>query len=374
MSTEPETSEMPNMSDTRYDPQFVRNMVEASLRIVLIFILLFATYDIVSPFFIPILWGAIIAVAAFPLVQWLEPKLGGKRGRAAGLVSMVFILLLVIPTWTVTESLVGSLKDLNEAIHTTELSIPPPPAKIAELPVIGEKLFTAWSAANKDLEKVLMDSAPQIQALVTTLLKKIGGGLVSVLVFVVAIAIAGGFMAYAESCRQLAHQFFVRVGGAKPGGEWAVLSTATVRSVLKGVIGVALIQTLLVGIGLFAAGIPGAPIWTAIVLFFAIAQLPALLVLIPIIAYAFSAFDTTTAVIFMVWQLLAGASDNVLKPMLMGRGVDIPMPVILIGAIGGMVTGGIIGLFAGAVILSISYKLFLEWLNQGHVSQGPDQL
>jgi predicted PurR-regulated permease PerM len=364
MSTETGTPETTDTTDTRYDPLFVRNMVEASVRIALIFLLLWWAYDIISPFFVPIIWGAIIAVAAFPLVKWLQPKLGGKRGRTAALVSVVFILLLVVPTWMVTESLLGNLKGLSESVQANELSVPPPPAKVAELPFIGEKLYAAWSAANKDLEKLVADSAPQIQSAVATLLKKIGGGLIDVLAFVAAIAISGGFMAYSDSCQNFANRFFIRVGGATPGGEWASLTVATVRSVLKGVIGVALIQTLLVAIGLFAAGIPGAPILSAIVLFFAIAQLPAILVLLPIIAYAFSALDTTTAVIFTVWQLLAGASDNILKPMLMGRGVDIPMPVILIGAIGGMISSGIVGLFAGAVILSIWYKLFTEWLLQ----------
>jgi predicted PurR-regulated permease PerM len=364
MNTESDTPQTPVLQDTKFDPQFVRNMVEAALRIGLIFILLWMTYDIISPFVSPLIWAAIIAVAAFPLVKWLEPKLGGKRGRTAALVSVFFVLLLVIPTWTVTESLLGGLKNLNHAIKTEQLSVPAPPAKVAELPVIGEKLYNQWSGANKDIEKALANAKPQLETLFATILKRIGGSVVSVLLIVVAIAIAGGFMAYADACQRMANQFFVRVGGAKPGGEWASLSVATVRSVLKGVVGVAIIQSALVAIGLYAADIPGAPLWSAIVLFFAIAQLPALIVLLPIIAWAFSALDTTTAVIFAVWQILAGASDNVLKPLLMGRGVDIPMPVILIGAIGGMASSGIFGLFAGAVILSIWYKLFTEWLNQ----------
>ena len=182
--------------------------------------------------------------------------------------------------------------------------------------------------------------------------------------FVVSIIIAGGFMTFAESCGNAAHRFFVRVGGLKPGGEWADMTVATVRSVLQGVVGVALIQTLLIAIGLFVAGVPGAPILSAIILVLCIAQIPALLVLLPIIAYMFSAADTTTAIIFTVYQLVAAASDNILKPMLMGRGLDIPMPIILLGAIGGMVMSGIIGLFAGAVVLSIWYKLFSLWLEQ----------
>jgi len=364
MKTEPESHGKTMIVDTHFDPQFVRNMIESAVRIGLIFILLWLTYDIISPFVSPLIWATIIAIAAFPLVKWLEPKMGGKRGRAATFVSVSFILLMIVPTWSVTESLLGSLKELNQAVKAEQLTIPAPPAKVAELPLVGEKIYASWLSASKDLESTLVSAKPQLEALFGKLLKAIGGGLVSVLLIVVSIAIAGAFMAFADPCQQIANKFFVRVGGVDPGGEWASLSVATVRSVLKGVIGVAIIQSALVAIGLYAAGIPGAPIWSAIVLFFAIAQLPALIVLLPIIAYAFSAFDTTTAVIFAVWQLLAGASDNVLKPLLMGRGVDIPMPVILIGAIGGMASSGIFGLFAGAVILSIWYKLFIEWLTQ----------
>lgn len=349
---------------TGFDPLFVRNMVESFLRIGLLILLLTMSYDIIKPFTVPIIWGAIIGIAAFPLVKWLEGKIGGKRGLAATLISLFFILLLVIPTWQVTDALLGSLRNLGTAMEEGSLQVPPPSPRVAELPVIGEQLYEGWSEASADLQGLLKDAGPQIKELTSAVLKRIGSSLTGVLMFVVSIAIAGGFMAYAENCGQMAHRFFVRVGGLKPGGEWASLTVATVRSVLKGVIGVAVIQAILVGIGFMVMGIPGAPVWTALVLFLAIAQLPALLVVLPIIAYAFSAYDTTPAVIFTVWSLLAGASDNILKPMLMGRGVDIPMPVILIGAIGGMIAAGIIGLFAGAVVLSIWYKLFTLWLAQ----------
>ena len=347
-----------------YDPLFVRNMIESALRIGLLLILLIYSYDIIKPFVTPILWGAIIAMAAFPVVKWLQPKVGGRRGLAATLVTLFFILALVIPTWSVTDATVGGVKKLGAKLESGELHVPPPSAKVADWPLVGERVFTAWSAANQDLEAFLNKNATQIKELSGNLLKSIGGSLVGILMFVVSLIIAGGFMTYAESCGDAAHRFFVRVGGLNPGGEWAPLTVATVRSVLQGVIGVAIIQTVLVAIGLFVAGIPGAPIWSVIVLVLAIAQLPPLIVLLPIMAYAFSTFDTTTAVIFTVYQLVAGASDSFLKPMLMGRGLDIPMPVILIGAIGGMVMSGIIGLFIGAVVLSIWYKLFGLWLDQ----------
>ena len=347
-----------------YDPLFVRNMIESVLRIGLLLVLLILSYDIIKPFTLPILWGAIIAMAAFPLVKWLEPKLGGKRGLAATLVSLLFILILVVPTYTVTDAALGGLKELSVKLEEGDIDVPPPNASVAEWPVVGERLFNSWSAANRDLGAFLSQNSEQVKELSGKVVKRIGNGLLGVLMFVVSIIIAGGFMAFADSCAGMANRFFVRVGGLKPGGEWASMTVATVRSVLQGVIGVAVIQTILIAIGLVVAGVPGAPLWSAIILVLAIAQLPPLIILAPIMVYMFSVADTTTAVIFMVYQLVAGASDSFLKPILMGRGLDIPMPVILIGAIGGMIMSGIVGLFIGAVVLSIWYKLFTLWMEQ----------
>jgi predicted PurR-regulated permease PerM len=356
--------------DTHFDPLFVRNMLESALRIGLVFLLLIWTYDIIRPFVVPILWGSIIAMAAFPLVKWLEPKLGGRRGLTCTLITLFFVLALVIPTWVVTDSILGGLKQLHTGIETGELQVPAPSDRVRDWPVIGEQLHAAWSEASQDLETAIEKRGDQIKELVGKLLKRMGGSLVGVLMFVVALIIAGVFMAFADSCAGAAHRIFVRIGGLKPGGEWAPMTVATVRNVLKGVIGVALIQTTLVAVGLFVAGVPGAPLWSVIVLFLAIAQLPPLIILAPIMAWMFSSADTTTAVIFTVYQLVAGASDSFLKPLMMGRGLDIPMPVILIGAIGGMIAMGIVGLFAGAVVLSIWYKLFQLWMEQ-EATQSP---
>jgi len=351
-------------SGADYDPLFVRNMIESSLRIGLLVLLLSVTYQIIRPFTVPILWGAIIAIAAFPLVKWLEPKLGGRRGLSASLVTLSFLLILVIPAWSVTEATIGGIKHLSAALEHGDLRVPPPSARVLDWPVIGKNLHAAWSSASSDLETFILARAHQIKELSGFVLKRLGNSLLGVLNFVLSIIIAGGFMTFADGCGAAAKRFFVRVGGLSPGGEWAPLAVATVRSVLLGVVGVAVIQTTLIAIGLFVAGIPGAPLWSAIILVLTIAQLPALLVVAPITVYVWSTADTTTAVIFTVYQLLAGASDNILKPLLMGRGLDIPMPIILIGAIGGMIMSGIIGLFVGAVIMSIMYKLIGMWLAQ----------
>ena len=353
-----------NDNGTGFDRLFVRNMMESALRIGLVFILLILSYDIIKPFLIPLVWGGIIAIAAFPLTRWLEQRIGGRRGLASTLITLLFILALVVPSFMLTDSLVSSVKTASINLSKGDLQVPPPPEMVAGIPLIGEKLDVAWSEASVNLEKVLEQAQPQIKAAITTAVKTIGSGMVGVLMFVVSLIIAGGFMTYADSTGAAAHKFFVRLGGPKPGGEWASLCVATVRSVLQGVVGVAVVQAILCAIGLIVMGIPAAAVWSAIILFLAIAQLPAIIVIGPIIAWAYGNYDGTSATIFAVWMLLAGFSDAVLKPILMGRGLDIPMPVILIGAIGGMIGAGIIGLFAGAVVLSIWYKLFAAWLEQ----------
>ncbi|MBT4520342.1 MAG: AI-2E family transporter [Halieaceae bacterium] len=352
-------------SSTGFDRLFVRSMLESALRIGLVFLLLVMTYDIISPFVVPLMWGGIIAIAAFPLVKWLEPRLGGRRGMASTLVSLAFILLLVVPSFMLTESLLGSIKNLAATLEAGELRISAPPAKVADIPVIGEKVYAGWALANENLEAAITQVKPQLKELTGKMVRAVGSGLLGVLMFVISLIIAGALMAYAESTGTAAQRFFVRLGGEKPGGEWASLCVATVRSVLQGVVGVAVIQAALAAIGLVVMGIPAAAVWCAIILFFAIAQLPAILIIGPIVAWAFTAYEGTPATVFAVWMILAALSDNVLKPMLMGRGLDIPMPIILLGAIGGMMASGIIGLFAGAVILSIWYKLFSAWLEQG---------
>lgn len=262
-----------------FDPLFVRNMMESDLRIGFLLMLLTLAYDIVKPSLTPILWGAIIAIAAFPLVKWLQSKIGDRRGLAATLVTLFFILALVIPTWSVMDVTVGSLKKAAAALEAGELKVPPPSPKVEEWPLVGGPVCNAWNNASNDLEAFAKKNAKQLKELAGGLLKRIGGSLVGVLMFIATLLIAGGFMTYAESCGNAAHPFFVRVGGLKPGGEWADMAVATERSVLQGVIGVAIIQTIIIGIGLFVMYIPGALIWTVLILFLAIAQVPTLAVL-----------------------------------------------------------------------------------------------
>ncbi len=190
----------------------------------------------------------------------------------------------------------------------------------------------------------------------------IGGG---ILAFVAAFIIAGIIMAFGEAGHRASRAIFARVFGFERGDQFTVLSVATIRAVAQGVIGIAFIQAILVGLCLLVAGVPLAGLVAVVVLVLGIAQVPALIVTIPAIAYLWMSggYGTGEAALYSVLLFVAGMADNVLKPLMLGRGVDAPMPVILLGALGGMAAGGIIGLFAGAVLLALGYQIFMSWVD-----------
>ena len=192
-----------------------------------------------------------------------------------------------------------------------------------------------------------------------------------VLTFLMALIIAGIMMAWGESGSNAMRDIYVRFVGPVKGPRLQKLSVNTVRSVAIGVIGVAFIQALLLGVGFIFAGVPGAGPLAMVVMVLGILQLPATLVTIPAIIYLWMGGDasTTSNIIFTVYLLVAGLVDNVLKPLLLGRGVDVPMPIVLLGALGGMVSAGIIGLFIGAILLSVGYKIFMDWVDEQSENQ-----
>ncbi len=340
---------------------FINNMVEAALRIGLIFILLVWSFGIIKPFVVPIVWGGIIAIALMPVTLRVKRWLGGRHAAAATLITLLGIAILLVPTIMVSQSLIGSSQQVAQALEKGDVQVPPPREEVADWPFIGESTYSFWTLASDNLEAALQRIEPQLRAFGTWLIGTIGAGALNVLMFIISLLIAGVFMAKSEAVEASAKRLFTRVVGEQ-GSDWADLSAATVRSVVQGVLGVAAIQALLAGIGLFLMDVPAYGIWIVLVLLLAIVQLPPILILGPIIIYVWSYADTTPALIFTIWCIIVSASDAFLKPLLLGRGLDVPMPVILLGAIGGMVASGVIGLFTGAVILAIWYKLFGLWL------------
>ena len=263
-------------------------------------------------------------------------------------------------------SLGDSVRTLIEAVQHNTLQIPAPPETVAAVPVIGGKLHAVWSQAHDDLPAFMQSMQPKIGDLARTALgfiASIGGGL---LAFLGALILAGIVMAFGEHGARACLSVFERLAGESRGASLARLSTATVRAVAQGVVGVALIQAILVGLALLIAGVPWAGVFAAMVLVLGIAQVPAVIVTLPAIAWIWSrgGGGTGEAVIYTALLLASGMADNVLKPLMLGRGVDVPMPVILVGALGGMATGGIVGMFVGATLLAVAWQVLTGWVDK----------
>ncbi len=345
------------------DKLYVTRALEASINIGLVGLILFWCFRIGRPFLETIVWGIIIAVAIHPIHDRLKSALGGRGRLAATLITLLALILLLVPTYLLSESLIDTMQEYSAQLDDGTLRVPPPAESVRSWPVVGEPIYKFWSLGSNNLGAVLSKMAPQLKKYGIRLLSTAAEAGVGMLMSVVSIIIAGVLLANADGGRQAAHAFAKRVAGER--GAMAVeLAGATVRSVAVGILGVALIQTFLAGLGFLVVGVPGAGFWAFLVLILAVVQLPTIIVLLPIIVYVFSASSTVTAVVFAIWSILVGISDAFLKPLLMGRGVDVPMLIIFIGAIGGFVASGIIGLFVGAIIFALGYKLFLLWLNE----------
>jgi predicted PurR-regulated permease PerM len=278
----------------------------------------------------------------------------------------------VVPMVTAVTSLGSSIFSLVSAVQNHTLSIPPPPPWLVDLPLVGQKFSEIWALIATNMPAALAKYGQMLSGPVARLASFAGGLATSELSFILSFAIAAVLIAYGKGAADFARSLLGRITGSKARGAHLVLLTAaTIRGVATGVVGVAVIQSLLVGIGFFAIGIPAAGLLTLATLLLAIVQVPAVLLTLPVIAYVLATEATTPAIIFAVWTLIAGLSDNVLKPLMLGRGLEVPMPVILIGVIGGMLADGLLGLFVGPVILAVGYVLLAEWLRQDPVEGGP---
>jgi predicted PurR-regulated permease PerM len=344
--------------------ELMRKATEVSIRLFLVAALGYWCFLIFLPFLMPLVWGIIIAVALNPLFVWLKALLGG-RGRLAGaLFVLVGLSALFVPAYLLSESFFDGVKWLTARLQGGAIQIPNPPAGVAEWPIIGDRVFEVWTNASENLEATLSQFGPQLKSLGAWLLSTLTGLGFGLLMTVFAIVVAGLMLVHSEGGRRTARSIGARLGGEQ--GQAAVdLAGQTIRSVANGVVGVAVVQSLLAAAGLFLAGVPAAGLWAVLIMILAVAQLPPLLILGPAVVYVMATSDSTvTIVLFTIWGLLVSVSDSFLKPMFLGRGMEIPMPVILIGAIGGMLLSGIIGLFVGAVALAIGYKLFTAWMNE----------
>jgi len=344
-------------------------LMDVLVRIVFVGALAILCYQIFSPFLTLTVWSIILAVTLYPLHQFLARRLGRKQWLASTILIIVGLLLIIIPVAWLLNSFADTTRNFIGAVQQNTLQIPPPRPSVEKWPLVGKKIHGGWAKAHADLPGFVRSMQPKIGDLAQralAMVASIGKGL---LLFLASFIVAGILMAYGEPAAAASLGVFVRVAGATRGEAFFKLTTSTIRAVASGVIGVAFIQAVLVGLALMLAGVPAPGVLTVIVLVLAIAQLPAVIVTIPAIIYIWSSghYSTAAAITHTIILLLVGLADNVLKPLLLGRGVDVPMPVMLLGALGGMASGGILGMFVGATLFALGHQIFMGW-----VTESPD--
>ena len=350
---------------TSSEKSLSNSVVEGLIRTGLIAVLVITCYRVFHPFLDLMLWSVILAVTLYPLDRKLRQRVREKDGLAATLIVFVAIGILLVPMYLLGASVADSVGKALDAARTTGFHVRPPADSVAQWPVVGPAVHSAWTQASTDLSALTQKYSPQIRDVSFGLLGKLASFGLGMLAFIVALILAGIFMAYGESGNRSAVQIASRIVGPAKGLQIVSLCTSTIRSVAVGVIGIAFIQMFLIGIGFVMLGVPGAGLLSIAVLLLGIAQIPATLITLPVIIYVFASGDVSlTNILLCVYLFVAGLVDNVLKPILLGRGTDVPMPVVLIGALGGMVTKGVIGLFMGPVILAVGYVLFWQWVTE----------
>jgi predicted PurR-regulated permease PerM len=316
---------------------------------------------IMLPFASIILWSLILALAMYPLHSRLAKMMGGRLKLASFIIVFSILAVIFVPTWFLIDSLFDQVKELKVNYNNGTLTIPAPEEKVKEWPIIGEKLYDFWQNASENIEQTVVKYKDQL----TSIGSKIGKGILSAaggIIQIMAALIIAGILLFIGGTAEAIRKFFKKLAGDR-GDEFADVTMKTVANVVKGILGVALILALLHGILFMLAGIPYAGIWTLIVFVLAVLQIPLFIVTLPILIYMFATKDLMPAILWTVALLLIGFSDNILRPILLGKGAPVPMLVIFIGVIGGFIFSGFIGLFTGAIVLSIGYKLFLGWLN-----------
>ncbi len=353
-------------------PQLIRNAVEVTVRLGAIALMVGWCLLIVAPFLGIVAWALIIAIALDDAFESLCRRLGGRRVLAAVLAVGLALALIFGPAALLSESLISAAQQLAHELKGRGLTLPPPGPEVREWPVIGPAVHEAWLRASENLVETLGRLRPQLQVASGWLLTTAGAVGAGILELIASIVIAGAMLVRSEQRRESVARFADRMAGPVRGPELAALATATVRSVVQGILGVAALQSFLAGTAFVVAGIPGAGLWALVVLVAAVVQIPVALAMVVPVAIGFMQLPTGAAIALLVWCMAVGLVDNVLKPILFGRGVRVPMLVIFMGALGGMLTMGILGLFLGAVVLTLGFELFKAWLLDAESGVNPN--
>jgi predicted PurR-regulated permease PerM len=343
-----------------------RDALELLIRIGLVAGLIYWTSIIVFPF-VPILaWSVIMAVALYPAFDWLAAALGGRPRIAAGVLTLVSLLLVVGPVTWLAIDLVEASRDLIENGGAATLTIPPAPLSVKDWALVGPSVYDFWDAASKNLKTALAPLVPQLKPLGEKLIETLSSAGLGTLKFLVSVLVMGFLFLSAPALVEFLETLAAKIDRAN-GVRSVELAGATIRAVSRGAIGVSLLQAIVAGVGLALTGVPGASILTLLVLVLGIVQVGPGLVSVPVVIWAWMTMAPAPAIGLTLCMALIGLSDAFLKPVVLSHGLTTPTLVTFVGVVGGIIAHGIIGLFVGPIVVAVAWNLAGAWLKRNRV-------
>ena len=336
------------------------SVYDKTIRYLMVFLVIALCLYIMLPFLGIILWSVILAIAMFPIHKKLSEFMGGKPKLASVIVIFSIMVIFIIPTILLMSSFFDEVKVLQLRYEQGTL-LPPPSESIKDWPVIGTDVYDYWLYASADIKQFFRKHQEKQMEYGSKLARGVLGTVSGIIHFIISFLIAGVLLAIGGTTKHM-HKFFRKVGGKK-GDEFAEMINKTVGSVVRGILGESMVMALLNGTVFLLAGVPFAAFWALLAFIFAVLQIPVMIISLGVIIYFFTVKTAIVAIIWSVTLILVGLSDNILTPLMLGKRAPVPMPVIFVGVLGGFMVFGFIGLFTGAIVLSLGYSLYLLWFN-----------
>jgi predicted PurR-regulated permease PerM len=336
--------------------------IDLAIRLGFVGLLGYWSFRVIAPFLTIGLWCAILVVALYPLFHRLSARLNARL--AAALVSLLCLMIVIGPVTWLGLGMVRGARFLAVSLEDGQLAIPPAPQFVRGWPIIGERLHQLWGLARTDMKVALTETLPLLKPLGGTLLGIAQSALYGLLELLLSIVLAGFLFARGPQLVEALSAFLDRVLSHR-GRELVLLVGATIRNVSRGVIGIAFVQAVLAGAGFLAAGIPAPGVLAFLALLLGIVQIGPTILIVPIVIWSWTAMDAVHAAAFTAYMVPVSAMDNVLRPLLVARGLTTPMPVIIVGVVGGAIAYGIVGLFFGPIVLSVAWAVLAAWVEGG---------
>jgi predicted PurR-regulated permease PerM len=336
------------------------DVIQIAIRLGLLAFFIYWSFVLLRPFIPVLAWAVVLAVALNPAFDWLSAHLGHRPRVAALLITIVVLAVFLGPATWLGIGLVDGLRNISDQLTSGDVAIPSPPDSVRDWPLIGAPLHDVWKKASENLAAAFREVAPHLKPLAGPILAIAGSAGTGALKFLASVVIAGFLLPPGPRMVASVRTMLTRIVPQRS-ADFLALAGATIRTVAQGVIGVAVLQSLLAGIVLKIAGVPHAGVLAFAVLVLGIVQIGSAPILLPVIIWVWTAKDVGSAVLITIYLVLVGLSDNALKPLLMGRGLSTPVLVIFMGVLGGTLAHGIVGLFVGPIILAVAWELLMAW-------------